>query len=302
MALKHVLLDVLDVHKQVKVLDSYLCRVVHNPLLSSVVILAAVVFLHGAQLWRLTATRLFEFIFASDYVMDLVSNAINVLFLVRFSLRNKKGTCQKVRSSLAWEAALFAAQNVGCYVLVFHRDYSLLHSAINPFFKVFIVWQCACPYVILAMNVVELVRRDLDITEDVMRDFVVDANNNYLPIFIAHSYVLINFSFPFVVAGTAWVLVAYKLAAFSLKFYCIYQFILYEVTVVIYGITNVYNYMEMYTPVELQDREKGQTAYARSFFCRLYDDHRHWMMFAAMGVVSAFDVVYLGLGCVYGCS
>lgn len=301
MALKHVLLDWLEVHKQVKVLDHHLCRVLHNPLLSSVAVVACVVFLHAAQLYRLSAAKSFELVFASDYAMDLVSNAINVLFLVRFSVRSK-GESQQIRSTLLAETLLFAAQNAGCYLLVFHREYSLLYSGINPLFKLFIVWQCACPYVILAMNAADEVRCGRGLSRAGVRDFLVDANNNCLPIFIAHSYVLINFSFPFLAAGLAWVLVAYKLAAFSLKFYCIYQFILYEVTVVIYGITNVRNYAEMYTPVALTDAEKGEKRLLGGLMARLYDNHRHWMMFGAVGVVSAFDVAYLVFGWANGSS
>lgn len=77
--------------------------------------------------------------------------------------------------------------------------------------------------------------------------FIVDCNNNFLPIFMSHSFLLVNDNFPFYSDSTYFSpSLIYKLAQFSLKIYCIYQFILYEVASIIYGIEDVRDYSIFY--------------------------------------------------------
>lgn len=77
--------------------------------------------------------------------------------------------------------------------------------------------------------------------------FIQDCNNNYLPIFISHSFLLVNDNFPFYTESSfLQPSLIYKLAQYSLKIYCIYQFILYEVASMFYGIEDVTDYSIFY--------------------------------------------------------
>lgn len=276
---------------QIKIFDYYLCKIVHNPIVSSVVLAASLLVLNIFQLAQFIQTQQFEFLFVNDYYLDLIQNLVNAVFLIRFS--------SNIPSNVYLESLLFGIQNIACFVLIFNPNYSLLYTDMNYMFKTFIIWQNLCPYIILAMNLFEMVRKSrsnndiekLDETQQQpfnLAEFLTDSNNNFLPIFIAHSYLLINFNFPLVFnKNLSWVIFIYKLSSFSIKFYCIYQFILYELSVVIFKSPHIKDYSVFYNPIQL-NMEKSQ-------YLTFYDNNKNYFLYSTVGLVIMFDLIYIGL-------
>lgn len=269
----------------VRFFDLHLCRMLHNPIVTSVGLVGCAVGLNVLQL-AAVGQRAPGLLFASDYYLDIVLNVINVVFVLRFSV---------ARPTSPWiEWVLFVLNNIGTYVLTF-TDYSLLRSDINVVFRVFLAWQHLCPYIIMLLNYFEvtgtpdekLACADSDeklacaaTDEKHFKPLLLaDTNDNFLPIFISHLYVLVNYSFPYVMAPA--LITLYKWCTFLLKFFCIYQFVLYELRQV-YGLPRQYS--EVYTPVQLDSRPR--------LMQRLYRHHA-WFALAACVVVIGFDVVYV---------
>ncbi|ODV79725.1 uncharacterized protein CANTADRAFT_28669, partial [Suhomyces tanzawaensis NRRL Y-17324] len=201
--------------------EVYMCRVVHNPVATSVLLLLSGSLVHGAHLQLVVRSQQYELLFAEDYVLDLISNAINLVFLLRFLLQ--------CRFPVAIEAVLFLAQNYGCYLLLTDHERSFLYgSGVLTVLKACLVGQIMFPYLIMVMNLVEWCSVGY---KDEPYPFLFECNNNYLPIFVSHSFLYINTGFP-LLADTAVLrnaLLVYTLSEFSIKFYCIYKFILFEV-------------------------------------------------------------------------
>lgn len=235
--------------KGVHVLERYLCNYVHNPIVALAVCLGAFVALQVSLVGAAVSTSHTVHLRLNDYILDLLHHAVNLLFILRFVC----GPNVAITSQPIAEWILFVIQNVGCMVFIFCPGYSLLYLNLHVVFKGFMVWQIMCPYLILAMNIAEGWSSTDDekngSTRSSLHALLVDSNNNFLPVFIAHSFAQINFNFIFM-QGT-WVSFLYKCACFSLKFFLIYRFILYELVVVIYNVPNVKTYAELYLPVQI---------------------------------------------------
>lgn len=234
--------------RSVRVIDSYICTWIHNPILASLVCLATLVSIQGTLFANAAGRNQLAYLHINDYLLDILHNLVNLLFIVRFS------GCSKIVSHPALEWVLLILQNQACFVLLFCPEYSILYANIHVVVKGFMVWQILCPYLILMMTVVDnFFQKD---NEDEKRPkklrvqaLLVDTNNNFLPIFIAHSFAWINFNFPF--SQGAGAIFAYKCATFSLKFCLIYRFILYELVIVIHDVHNLSSYSELYLPVKI---------------------------------------------------
>lgn len=235
-----------------------LCTWIHNPLLACGAILTARFGLLTLQLIK-SSSQLFSHVNVDEYALDFLHNIINLLFVLRFPAAAKDGL--SIVSSNWSEAILLVLQNLGCVALLWCPEYSLLHSKIHPVLKGFMLWQIVCPYLILALSVVEM-KRGQNYSEKMALlprklltgSLLVDTNNNLLPIFMAHSFAAANFSFPF---APVWLVITYKVACFSLKFYLINRYVLYELVVVISDVSTLKQYSDLYMPVMIGERPKG---------------------------------------------
>ncbi|KAK6205309.1 uncharacterized protein RJT21DRAFT_111836 [Scheffersomyces amazonensis] len=249
-------------NKYIKLIDKYLCKGIHDPFIPSLVIIYSILFLQSLQLYALFAypiipsasssTNTTSLIFIDEYFLDIASNVLNLLFIVRFQFY--------WRFPLFIEIILFIFQNVGCYNLLFNKSLSFLIdsstisvSNVTPL-TIFLIIQIVFPYIILIINLIDYKNFSS------FHHFFSDCNNNYLPIFISHSFLFINTSFPllniFVPTSrlsiyllkyfASALIFAYKISSFSLKFYAIYKFILYEIVAILYNTTNIEDYSIFY--------------------------------------------------------
>lgn len=274
--------EIIQVEKQIKFFDYYLCKIIHNPIISSIIIITSISILNISQIIKIQQSNKIDFIFINDYYFDLLQNIINFIFIVRFILN-------KFKTNLIIESILFIFQNLGCYLTLFNPNVSLLYSNINYVFKVLIVWQSLCPYIILIVNFMDYLKnKNNEKHEFDLKFFLIESNNNFLPIFIAHSYIFINFNFPFLLSSNfQWLIFIYKLYSFSLKFFCIYQFILFELVRIFYSVNSpAKNYSSYYTPVNLSPKI--------SIWSRIYD-YKHWFLFSTCIIVCLFDGFFIAL-------
>lgn len=241
--------------KTVKFIDTVLCTWVHNPVLAA----AAVLVLAATATVRLVlagqAADVPPYTVAA-LALDFVHNAVNMLFIVRFPSTSKGGVL--IVSNTPAEVALFVVLNIGTLALLFCPVGLLFYSDMHVVLKLFLLWQILSPYFILAVWALEVAvakKEPLEKTQlHSVRSFLVETNNTFLPIFIAHSFAAINFDVPF--AQPLWLAFAYKCACYSFKFYLIHCFILYELAVVIGEHQDLKSYSELYAPVSLDTKRK----------------------------------------------
>jgi hypothetical protein len=271
-----------------RIIHQYFCNGIYHPVFWSVVAIAATIAVNSAQLFHLAVHGNAEFLFASDYLVDIVQVTVSLLFILRFSMGYFFGP--------VGETILLLLQNIGCGLLLFHHQYSLVYTPISSIIKVFIICQIACPYGIIAINIVsDWCKDDDDKTPPNYREFVIDTNNNFLPVFMGHSFLCINSKFPFAVWPVSVTL--YKLAQLVIKFYCIHVFCLFEMVLIHHDIILeglAPDYAEYYTPVVLG--EVKQSAPKRGFCSRATLNK---CLLVAMATIYAFDVLFVVIS-IYG--
>lgn len=232
-------------------LDVVFCKFLHNPWLACCLTLVLFLQLQGRQVlaaWKMGELAYFD---QDDYLLDIFHNVVNLVFIIRFVMSLRTLTR---RTNLLVEGCLLVIQEFGVVVLLFCPKYSLLYSDINVVLRVFIWWQILCPYIILIFSTVDTGREEHTekgtrsrLPSNYLLDIIVETNNNMLPVFMAHSFATINFDFPF--HDGVLLPILYHVGVLSIKFYIICRFILYELVVVVYGITNLTSFEELYTPV-----------------------------------------------------
>lgn len=166
-------------------------NIVHNPELTTVLLLVCYYYK-----WQNPT-------YSTGYLMDLISIGVNTLFLIRFHWL-------KAFWPIA-ELALFVVQNYGCYQLI--RSDSAAYAEFSPFFMVCMMLQIAIPYIFMIANFYAYEDR---------AKFLRDTNNNLLAIFISHSFLYIS-------GGKGVVLLAYVLLQYSLKFFLIYRYTMFQI-------------------------------------------------------------------------
>lgn len=288
-------------------IDTVFCKGIYNPTVWGLVAIASAVAVHTSQLFHLSRYGDAEFIFVSDYLIDMVQVSVSLLFYLRFSMGKFFGP--------VGETVLLVLQNLGCGLLLFHRQFSLVYSPINPVIKVFVMGQIACPYAIIVFSAMRELRRNrspkVDDEENSMGTdpenddsetsgylgFVIDTNNNFLPIFMGHSFLCLNSRFPFSVWPA--VVAVNKAAQLALKFYCVHVFCLFEMVLIRHDVIGqglAAKYAEYYSPVVLgepkmhpqdseMETESNIRGVSRKDFCAL----------AAFATVGFFDVLFMGI-------
>lgn len=259
----------------------YLCCGLYNPIFWSAVAVMAEVFVHLPQLHHLMVYGDYEFVFPSDYMVDIAQTLVSMLFVVRFSMG--------VFFNPIVETVLLLLQNLGCAFVLFHHQYSLIYSPVSIVIKVFVVCQIACPYFIIILNLISSWHHGEDEKETMnYREFVIDTNNNFLPIFMGHSFLCINSSFPFALGLLA--LMVYKVAQLAIKFYCIHVFCLFEMVLFRHNVIEdglATDYAEYYTPVVLGEMKKPPEP-----SISLHNK----VLLVALSTTIAFDTVFVIIG------
>lgn len=245
--------------KAAQFIETVLCTWIHNPILNSTAMVAGAALLMSKLLMTAASVDQFVHVNFDEYLLDFLHNVVNLLFIVRFPAFSKNGL--SIKSSSWSEALLLVVQNCGCAMLLLCPNYSLLYSNIDPLLKGFILWQIVCPYLILIMHLCEAKfpransEKSPSESRFLLNSLLVDTNNNLLPVFMAHSFAAVNFNFPF--ANSFWLLQGYKFACFSLKFYLINRYVLYELVMVICDVSNLKSYKELYEPVMIGEKPKS---------------------------------------------
>jgi hypothetical protein len=183
------------------------------------------------------------------------------------------------------EMMLLIFENIACFKLVFNSNYSVLVTELNICFKILTLWQILYPYFIVIMNLMDYMNwKDRNHNSKLMpgsrriltfHELLVDTNNNFLPIYIAHSLIIINFSFPFATL----IVYAYKFSIHLLKFYCIYGYVLYEINSIEY-----YNWT--YDDVDCNNE-------SRSIFS-VTKHGQHIFLLIGIGLCIGIDSLYIG--------
>lgn len=243
----------LGLSRCIYVIDSIVCKKIHNPVISSAVVGAILL---SVAVKQYAAWSPYNSTEDSGYLPDFLLNVMNLLFIIRFPSRLKKSL--RITSNKYLETVLFLALNVVAIVSL-SSPYPFL-TLMSLAFRVLLWVLILCPYVILALNLTEYVWENLasrdsekkgvvEPKKDGLLALIVDANNSFMAIFIAQSFTAVNLDLPFYENSVLPVL--YRYAAYSTKFYLIYCFVLYEIVVVIYDIHDIKSYAELYNPVQL---------------------------------------------------
>ncbi|RLV89975.1 hypothetical protein JA1_004867 [Spathaspora sp. JA1] len=230
-------------NRYIKVLDLYFSNIIHNPILTSLAILLIFSYLQSKQWDWLTAnSNSAVFIFVEDYKFDIISNVINLMFIVRF--------VYYIKLNLLGEIVLFLAQNFACFKFMLMKDglNFLKDDDISFFLKGCMILQVLFPWLIFFFSLFQGIA---------WKRTLIDCNNNYLPLFMSQSFMFINATFPLLSDGFQKYELFYKLACFSLKFYLIFQFILYEFVLINYELEDVEDYSLYYRDVTCYN-EKGK--------------------------------------------
>lgn len=243
-------------------LDRLFCTYLHNPFVGCLLVVVSLLRLQHDQLTTAFQMKELAYFDVDDYLLDLFHNVVNLVFIVRFVMSLR---CLTLRSNVLLEIILLIFQEFGVIVLLFYPKYSLLYSDISVVLRVFIWWQILCPYLILLFNTIDIGKDKEEVTEEKRQlasrpsynilSVVVETNNNMLPVFMAHSFATINFDFPFH-EGISLPLL-YHIGVISIKFYIICRFILYEIVTVVFNISNLKSFAELYTPVQIGNPKKS---------------------------------------------
>lgn len=243
--------------------DGVFCRYLMNPLVAAALAVASYAFIAFSQIRITINLSGLAALTSTGYGTDFLQQLVNLVFIWRFAL----GPNMNIKTLSSLEVLLLVLQEIGCGVLLFCPEYSLFHADISTFFKVIILWQIFCPYFILALNVCDNddEEESTAVTEkpsaqsrlNHFKTLLIDTNNNFLPIFIAHSFAAVGVDFPIYSDPIAPLI--YKAATLSLKVYLIARFILYELVVVIYEMKDLHSYAEIYSSVQLEDEELAKS-------------------------------------------
>ncbi|KAK6464310.1 hypothetical protein DFJ63DRAFT_333882 [Scheffersomyces coipomensis] len=284
-------------NKYIKFIDSVLCKTIHNPIITSLIILISISLIQSFQISQLiTTTSNQSFVFIDDYIFDIISNLINILFIIRFQYF--------IRFPLICEIILFITQNIICLNLLFNNNFNILsllnwNSIDSIFFtslKIFLIIQIIFPYIILIINIF-----DYKHSEGSIHSFLSDCNNNYLPIFISHSFLFINYNFPLILLSSnhplftclkSNLIFIFKIASFSFKFYIIYKFILYEIIMILFNKININDYSVFYKPQReaITEKEQQQVSTTTTNSFEKWSNH---LMITTCSIITLIDLLFI---------
>ncbi|KAI5959792.1 uncharacterized protein KGF55_005024 [Candida pseudojiufengensis] len=236
--------------KFINFIQFYLCNIIHNPIISSIIIISYLYFQFINKIILKNNSSILnepvEFEIEKDnFIWDILSTIINIIFILRFQINfnpikffskfiSKSKNIPTTRSSkylitLILEISFFLIQIVSCVYLILN----FINIIYSQKIKIFILLQISLPIFIFGLTFIN--NKSLLVC-------LKECNNNFLPFFISNSFLFINLKdlvnnevdeveFPKLVTTDNEFLnvdFIFKLANYSFKFYLIYQFIIYE--------------------------------------------------------------------------
>lgn len=263
--------------------DQCVCTYLHNPvvLVTTALCASGVVAITNIPGGRVGFPQI-------DLIYDLSSHVVNILFMVRFVGYLAKGLV--VKSNFAFELFLLVCQNLAVLGLVLLPAHLLLYWSPHPILRAFILWQILCPYMIFLLTYWEertAKKRSLLSEKPYHIDWqsiLVDTNNNFLPIFMAHSFAA---SALYDNTEALSLLNVYKIAMLITKLYLVQRYVLYELVVVVHREYNLCSYSELYLPVELE--EDVENAVPKYLW---FQRHTTCIMIVLTCLLIGLDVIY----------
>lgn len=196
---------------------NYIINSVYHPLIVSGLLILLYVYIQTTQLKEIHHLKLLLMDFnLNDYKYDLLSNLANLLFILRFSL--------SIKFPVVFEVLLFASQVLILFTFTysyFITSNTLAYGWCCYITTILYYCQVICPIILTGVNIIELFQSHISLSR-----LFINCNNNYLPVILTNSFHSINLNFP--LFDLDYVLSSYKILIISLKFYCLYQYILFE--------------------------------------------------------------------------
>lgn len=190
-------------------------NIVYNPLVVSLALVCLTTYLQSTQLTQiLRSTLQINYLDVREFFTDILSNIINIIFLVRFTAG--------FRTSMAVELPFLVMQTIIVGYLIYNFKFAFDYES-----GLFIL-QILCPALINIINMQDFFAKTIN-----FQGLLVNLNNNYLPILLTNSFCLINLNFKLITFNLNpenhyWVLI-YQILLISLKFYCLFQYIWVEI-------------------------------------------------------------------------
>lgn len=261
-------LSLITYNPYVKVIDLYFSKIIQNPTITCGIVLILFSIIQVSQVREMYIQNHFEFIFEDDYWMDILSNFLNILFIIRFSTN--------YYTNIVIELAFMVMQNLGyCYLLT--SNYSLLSEDHQKIMIFVIFFHIACSYTIFMSNMF-----DVYCGNNKLIDALKNSNNNFLPLLLIQSFLLVNITFPLFHNNK--LVIAYLAFQFSVKIYCIYQYALYEIALIFYSLAYVPDYSCFY---DFQVKNKS-----KSLFQTLSNYNSHVIVLTYL-VLIFWDVLFI---------
>lgn len=190
---------------------SCMVSIIHNPVITGVLLMLVASYINGVQLYQVFSRCSFlNFVEYEQHALDLVSNVFNLMFLVRFTMAT--------HFNIVFEILLLTLQSGYVSFITYNK---VLENSWDFTTGLFYL-QILCPLLINLFGVVDYWVKKMS-----FKRMVLNANNNLLPVLLTDSFHFVNVKFN--LFHNTDILLAYKVLSYSLKFFCLYQYILYEV-------------------------------------------------------------------------
>ncbi|CAH6719793.1 hypothetical protein CLIB1444_02S16622 [[Candida] jaroonii] len=191
-------------------------NIIYNPLVVSFSLVCLTTYLQSTQISELLRSNLqITYLDINAYLKDILSNIINIIFLVRFT--------GGLRRSMVIEIPFLMIQSIIVGYLFYNFKFGFNYES-----SLFIL-QIVCPALINIINFQDFLSKIIG-----FKELLANLNNNCLPILLTNSFCLINLDFKLLnfnlhQDGSEYLLLAYQILLISLKFYCLFQYIWVEV-------------------------------------------------------------------------
>lgn len=201
----------MPLHMKVFRFLDYAIGIVHNPIITGIVLTVVSSYINGIQLSQVANKSSFlNFVLFDGHMLDLISNAFNLLFLLRFTVNTY--------FNVLFEVILLGFQSIYIAYIMNNKISLKTWDLMTGLFYL----QVLCPLLINFMTAIDYFCKRLSFKRSLL-----NFNNNLLPLLLTDSFHYANFQFN--LFHNDKILLTYKLLTYSLKFYCLYQYILCEV-------------------------------------------------------------------------
>ncbi|CAK7897860.1 hypothetical protein CAAN2_04S06656 [[Candida] anglica] len=213
--------------KHVELANFVFCQILTNPILWCMVGLVSGTILHVYQLQYYVARGLESNVYMSEFVSDMFSNVVTLLFVVRFLFDGSK------HRSLYFEALGLVAQIYISYLVVFDGFFTIGSPSDQQAggshhitaIHLLVQSQIACSVLTSWMILYEQYT-----TGSCLSTAVSQCNNAFLPVLLAHSFRFVYTDFDVFRVNVGQTMpIIHSWAMYSLKFYCVFEYLFYEI-------------------------------------------------------------------------